>query len=245
MTTILSYGGGVNSTAILAFCKLGELPWPDYIVFSDTGAEWPHTYKYLDYLENEGIDIIYLTGGKFSVSLNCPGVGFSEGTTLIEWCQQKSFIPSRINRWCTDYWKRAPIEKFCKGFHECEQWIGIDAGEAHRAERKGKDMRFPLVEMGIDRRGCKKIIKKAGWGVPQKSGCFICPYQRKAQWIRLKKEYPDLWNLAVSLENNARARNPGFNFKDIPIEQYVADLDRQEELPFDIELDQRCECYFD
>ena len=48
MKKILSYGGGVNSTAIIALALLGEVEMPDYIVFSDTGAEWPHTYKYID-----------------------------------------------------------------------------------------------------------------------------------------------------------------------------------------------------
>ena len=39
MKPILSYGGGVNSTAILALIKLGKIEMPDYIVFSDTGCE--------------------------------------------------------------------------------------------------------------------------------------------------------------------------------------------------------------
>ena len=89
MKTILSYGAGVNSTAIIALGILKEIPMPDYIVFSDTGAEYPYTYKYMGYLENQGIKITYLTGG-------------NKEMTLIEWCQMKNFIPSRMNRWCTD-----------------------------------------------------------------------------------------------------------------------------------------------
>lgn len=236
MKKILSFGGGVNSTAIIALAILKEIPMPDYIVFSDTGAEWPHTYKYMDYLENEGIRIIYLTGG-------------TKDMTLIEWCQKKSFIPSRMNRWCTDYWKITPVLKFCKSFDEgFEMIIGIDAGEAHRAERmRSKAARkFPLIELGIDRNECKKIIKKAGLGVPQKSGCYICPYQRKRQWIELKKYHPELWSIAVNLEKNSIAKHQHFTFvNNMNIEEFVADLDKQEELPFGVVLDQKCECYFD
>ena len=235
MKTILSYGGGVNSTAIIALSLQGKLPLPDYIVFSDTGAEWPHTYKYMDYLENKGIRIIYITGG-------------TKGATLIEWCKEKGFIPSRMNRWCTDYWKIQPIRRFAKSLDEdFEMIIGIDAGEAHRAKSaRYKERRFPLIELGIDRNECKRIIKKAGLGVPQKSGCYICPYQPKRQWINLKKYYPELWKIAVDLEKDSIFKHEHFTFKnDMTIEEFVSDLDKQEELPFGIVLDQKCECYFD
>ena len=233
---VLSYGGGVNSTAILALCKLGELPRPDYIVFSDTGAEWPHTYSYLSYIDIElekiGKYLTYLTGG-------------NKGMTLIEFCQMKSFIPSRMNRWCTDYWKRSPIMKLAKAVG-ATQWIGIDAGEARRAEGKGKIASYPLIEFGLNRKGCKEIIKKAGLGVPQKSGCFICPYQRKSQWVELKRERPDMWEIAVNLEQASIKNKEGFTFvNNMTISEFVADADKQEELPFGFVLDQKCECYFD
>ena len=234
MKKILSYGGGVNSTAIIALALLGEVEMPDYIVFSDTGAEWPHTYKYIDYLESLGIRIICLTGG-------------TKEATLIEWCRLKNFIPSRMNRWCSDYWKITPLRKFGLGLNEeYKMIIGIDAGEPHRANKKRyKQNMFPLVEMGVDREGCKKIIKDAGLGIPQKSGCYICPYQRKRQWVELKKNHPELWEIAVDLENNSMFHKNNFTYKGIPIEKYVSDLDKQESLDFGDVLDQKCECYFD
>ena len=228
MKTILSYGGGVNSTAILALYKLGELPWPDYIVFSDTGAEWPHTYSYINYMEEQGIQLIYLTGGRTGQE------------TLIEYCQRKKLIPSPLNRWCTTDFKRLPMLYFSRAC-DAKQLIGIDAGEEHRA-KDFKNKEYPLIDLTINRRECKEIIKKAGWGVPQKSGCYVCPYQGKAQWIRLKKEHPELFQIAVDLEANTNQ----WTFKQgMTIEQFVADLDRQEELDFGAVLDQRCECYFD
>jgi len=230
---ILSFGGGVNSTAIIALALLGEMEMPDYIVFSDTGAEWPHTYQYLDYIEKEGIRITYLTGG-------------NKGMTMIEWCQFKNYIPCRMNRWCTDYWKRAPLDKFAKAFPGSEQLIGIDAGEERRAKNKKKSLRYPLIEMGINRQECKQVILRAGLGVPKKSGCFICPYQRKGQWIELKKKHPELWRIAVDLEKGTVSDKGIFTYKNgLTIEEFVADLDRQEELPFGAVLDQKCECYFD
>ena len=234
MKTIISYGAGVNSTAIIALALLNEIPMPDHIVFSDTGAEWPHTYKYMDYLENQGIKITYLTGG-------------NKEMTLIEYCQMKNFVPSRMNRWCTDYWKIQPLRRFAKGLDgESEMILGIDAGEAHRAERtRYKQITFPLIELSMDRNDCKKVIKEAGLGVPQKSGCFICPYQKKRQWIDLKKYYPTLWEIAIRLEKNSIFKHEHFTFVNgMTIEEFVSDLDKQEELPFGVVLDERCECLF-
>lgn len=225
----------MNSTAILALCLLKELPWPDLIVFSDTGSEWPHTYKYLNYLEEKGIRITYLTGG-------------IRYMTLIDYCHEKRIIPSRVNRWCTDYYKSTPIQYFNRSLNEeIESWIGFDAGEMRRTEgRRKRKHRYPLIELGIDRAQCKKVIRRAGLGVPKKSGCFICPFQRKSQWIDLKKYHPELWKIAIDLEKKSIRRNPLYSFiKGKTIEEFVSDLDRQEELPFDFSLDQKCECYFD
>jgi len=234
VTTILSYGGGVNSTAIIALAKMGELPMPDHIVFSDTGAEYPYTHSYIDYLENQGIRMIYLTGGTRFMG-------------LVEFCQSKDLIPSRMNRWCTDHWKRTPVQRFARAFGEVKMWIGIDAGEEHRTNaRRDRNTEFPLVDLDIDRNKCKEIIREVGWGVPQKSGCFICPYQPKREWIKLKREYPDLWDIAVKLEKNAQAQNPLFTYhQDRDLEKFVGELDKQTELDFGVQLDQKCECYFD
>ena len=43
---IVSYGGGVNSTAMLIGLHRRSTPI-DLILFSDTGGEQPHTYDFL------------------------------------------------------------------------------------------------------------------------------------------------------------------------------------------------------
>ena len=42
---MVSYGGGVNSTALLIGLHQHRIP-VDLILFADTGAEHPHTYAY-------------------------------------------------------------------------------------------------------------------------------------------------------------------------------------------------------
>ena len=45
---VLSFGGGVQSTAMLLFIKDGLLPQPDIIIHADTGAEMPETIKHIE-----------------------------------------------------------------------------------------------------------------------------------------------------------------------------------------------------
>jgi hypothetical protein len=229
MKQILSFGGGVNSSAIIGLCLLGEYPMPDYIVFSDTGAEYPETYGYIKYLkEKHGLPIQILTKQH-------------QEMTLIDYCRKMNFIPSRYHRWCTDNWKIRPLNRFGKSLNdEFTMIIGIDAGESHRAKPIRKRL-YPLVDMDINREGCKQILREAKLGIPRKSGCFICPYQRKKDWINLKRDYPEKFQLAIDLEKGAQTRGQGFTYKDRPIEKFVDDLDKQKEL-FDFELDQSCFC---
>jgi len=228
--TILSYGGGVNSTAILALVKLGKLPMPDYVVFADTGTEYPYTYNYLNYLEKQGISIIYLSG--------CYRKKENTWETLIEYCQRKRIIPSQFHRWCSMDWKVRPIELF-RG--NTEMWIGIDYSELHRVQRKhGRNVRFPLIEMGIDRNECKRIIKKVGWGIPLKSGCFICPYQSRKDWINLREKYPYLYSIARNLEEKSRVTF----VQGVTLDNYTEGAEKQMSLDM-IPLNQDCRCYFD
>ena len=81
--------------------------------------------------------------------------------------------------------------------------IGIDAGEARRAKLSsaGKiEYRYPLIEAGIDREGCKALIAAHGMAIPPKSGCYICPFQSPAQLKRLRKKHPELFCQVKMLE---------------------------------------------
>jgi 3'-phosphoadenosine 5'-phosphosulfate sulfotransferase (PAPS reductase)/FAD synthetase len=55
MMSYLSFGGGVNSTALLIYLKeRGE----DFeTIFVNHGGDWPETYEYVNYLRDEGYEI--------------------------------------------------------------------------------------------------------------------------------------------------------------------------------------------
>lgn len=197
---LLSYGGGVNSTA-LAIVAI-EDGWRGEIVFSDTGCEWPETYCYMDYFERE-----YLAPRGMSVTRLGPrqvhASDKSQGeNTLIEYCERRGICPMAAARWCTINWKSGPLERYAAGR---SQMIGICADEAHRV--RGRNC--PLVDLGIDRRGCIEIIQRAGLDVPQKSGCYICPFQRPSQWRELWQRHPELYERAERLEANVKRGRDG------------------------------------
>ena len=110
----------------------------------------------------------------------------------------------------------------------CFVHVGIDAGEAHRARmsgpEKGMEQRYILIEEQIDRDGCKNIIQKKGLRLPEKSGCFICPFQKKHQWKQLRRQHPELFCKAQKMEKRyverrkKEGKEPLFMIGDAPIE---------------------------
>lgn len=196
---VLSYGAGVNSTA-LAILAVNQ-GWKGEIVFSDTGAEWPETYCYMDYFEREylaprGMHVTRL-GPRHSG--NKPSMAHG---SLIEYCEERRIVPMAAARWCTINWKSGPLDRYADGR---ETMIGICADEAHR--QRGRCC--PLVDLNIDRRGCIEIIQRAGLDVPQKSGCYICPFQRPSQWRELWQRHPELYERAERLEANVKRGRSG------------------------------------
>jgi len=197
---ILSFGAGVNSVA-LAILAIND-GWHGEIVFSDTGCEWPETYCFMDYFQREwlqprGFGIIRLGPKQTHQSDEKIGV-----YSLIEYCEKRAIIPFPAARWCTINWKVLPVAKYANGR---TQMLGIAADEAHRKV----DAIRPLVQAGITREGCIEIIEAEGLDVPQKSGCYICPFQRNDQWRMLWERHPELFERAMLLEENTKRSKGG------------------------------------
>jgi len=179
----LSFGAGVNSVAL--YLHLSEMGQDFEAVFVDHGTDYPETYEYVEYFCS-----------KYPVTVIKPKEG-----TLYDYCVAHKMVPATWPRWCTRQFKLSPIFKYYKT--PCWQYIGIDAGEAHRARissEKGVENRYPLIEADINRALCIKLIKRHGLKVPRKSGCFICPFQTIYEWKMLRMEHPELFCKAEQLE---------------------------------------------
>jgi len=192
MRSYLSFGGGVNSVAMLLM--LHEQKAEFEAVFVNHGTDWPETYEYLEmlqgWLEKKGLPKI--------TELKPNVTGFDN---LYDYCWKYQMVPQIHPRWCTFRFKIKTIISYCKP--PAFQLIGFSSDESQRAKisiEKGIENRFPLIENSITREGCKKIIKGHGLPIPIKSGCFICPFQRPDQWKKLRRISPNLFCKAEKLE---------------------------------------------
>jgi len=187
MKQYLSFGGGVNSTAMTLLLQDQGADFES--IFVDTGCEWPETYEYLNYLRGEGWKFTWLK----------PVV---EGTTnLYDYLLKWRLLPSIFVRCCTSKFKTDPFNKYIET--PCTVFIGYDYGEykkRHLSNRENITYKLPLVEHQLTRRGCVNYIKKHGFRVPPKSGCWLCPFQGVKGFKRLRNQHPDLYEKAIELE---------------------------------------------
>jgi len=201
---VLSLGAGVNSTALLVLCSQGKVDF-DFAIFAETGNEHPETY---DYLEN--VIIPFCIRHKITI-IRLPRGGVSK--TLYQEYFDKHIIPTRKNRSCTDHFKIRPIKQYLwdleeKTSSEVVCLIGFCKGEERRRNSRRYalpyELEYPLIDLGIDREGCKQIIRSAGLPIPIKSGCFFCPFTKVRNWKWLHRTHPDLFEKAKELEQNGR-----------------------------------------
>jgi len=235
---VASFGGGVNSTAMLiGMHERGERV--DLIPFSDTKGEKPHTYAHIQemtkWLVARGMPPITILHGQQPQQI-------ADGSLEAE-CLRRKTLPSIAFgfKTCSQKWKRQPIDKFI-GDRPRTMLIGFDAGEPHRA----KDIpgnRYPLIEWDWGREECVQAIDRAGITQPGKSACFFCPSSKKPEIMQLRRQYPDLAARAVAMEKNAeltsiKGLGRSFAWGDL----YAADDNQSKLFPESpIEID--CGCY--
>lgn len=200
----LSYGGGVNSTALAVLLASGKLPeyLPFRVLFADTYDEESHTYRYIN-------DV-------FRPWCELHGIVFESvapaESVLSRW-QRLKVTGSRIIRSCTDEAKIKPQQRHraIHGGPDDVILIGIHADEHHRAKRgkddKGLRMAYPLVELGLGQEDCRRIIAEAGLPVPGKSGCWHCPFKKVGQVIHLALADPCRFRQIIDLEAAATERH--------------------------------------
>lgn len=218
---VVSYGGGVNSTALLAGLYERQEP-VDLILFADTGGEFEQTYQTVEQVSAKCEELL---GLPITVISNADREGFRH-TSLEDECINNKTLPSLAFgfKGCSAKWKRQPMDRYVKSWppaaaalekgFKTVRLIGIDAGEAHRsaALEDADDPRFiyrrPLIDWGWAREECVEACERVFGFTPGKSACWFCPANRKHEVIALAQRRPDLFERAVAMEKNA-AENLG------------------------------------
>lgn len=229
---VCSYGGGVQSTAILVLAAQGYLPYRTFL-FANVGddSEHPDTLRYVrevafDYAAHHGIEVHELH--------RIPKKGRSAGQVETLWGrlmqpESRSLpIPVRMSngapgtRSCTADFKIRVVGRWLKEHgataeHPARVAIGISTDEWQRATSRRVEpyevMEYPLLTLehrlaprGADRNQCKQIIADAGLPIPPKSACFFCPFHRPTVWADQARTEPDLFARSVLLEDTLNER---------------------------------------
>lgn len=196
---LVSFGGGVNSTALLIGLHERDQR-PDAILFSDTGGEKPATYDHIDRMQ------------KWLESKQFPSITVvKQPITLEQDCLDRETLPGKAFGFgsCSDRFKIRPQRQWLKENKITNpMWlVGIHNGEKKRAERtlnQRTDVRFPLIEWKWGQEDCVEAIRCAGLKIPIKSACFYCPAMKKHEVLSLAKTDPELLQRAIEMEKTAK-----------------------------------------
>jgi hypothetical protein len=189
---VLGISGGKDSAALALYLR-DRIPSLEYF-FTDTGAELPETYEYLQRLES--------VLGKRIARLN-------SDRDFDHWLQvYGGALPSPQMRWCTKNLKIKPLEAWL-GDDLTYTYVGIRADENRGGYISTKTTIrpvFPFKEDGVDKAGVLRILEDAGVGLPAyyswrtRSGCSFCFFQRKSEWVGLSEQHPELFEEAIAYE---------------------------------------------
>ncbi|MDT0576389.1 hypothetical protein RM533_09335 [Croceicoccus sp. F390] len=203
---VLSYGMGVDSTALLIELESrGEAP--DLVLTADTGAEKPETYAFQDKMRwwmaerSIAYEVVRYEAKRFK---NWPPYRDLTESLLTNGC-----LPSIAfgRHSCSLKYKAAPQEAFIKTWQPAiDAWaegekviryIGYDAsprdGQRYAHARTIDDPLFdnlyPLRDWGWDRAACTNRIIEAGLPVPPKSSCVFCTAMKPDEVRALSPEW--------------------------------------------------------
>ncbi|MGV9303835.1 phosphoadenosine phosphosulfate reductase [Nonomuraea sp. NPDC003727] len=213
---VVSYGGGVQSTALLVLAAQDRLPYRMFL-FANVGddSEHPATLAYLrevatPYATRHGLELKQLDRKRRDGSTE----------TLMQQLKRPESrsipIPVRMangapgRRSCTADFKIKVIGRWLRDHGATADapatvGIGISVDEIHRANRRRaerhENVAYPLLDLGLHRADCEAIIREAGLPVPPKSACFFCPFKTAQGWRQLRQEEPALFSEAAHLED--------------------------------------------
>jgi hypothetical protein len=253
--TYLSFGAGVQSTALLVCSNLGlhGVLRADVAIFADTGYEPAYVYDQLRTMQAWSKIPVEVVRAK-----DQSGRG-SFDAIIPAYTIDGSGDKGILRRQCTSNWKMEPLEAAARrhlGYKSRQvvrkracALIGISTDEAQRmktSRTRWIDNCYPLVDERLRREDCLRIVSEAGLPRPERSACYFCPFHTTAEWKMLRDDHPDEWQRAVEYDRSIRhttragVNKPIFLHRQlVPLDEAV--LDRPEENLFGDSWGNECE----
>lgn len=239
---VISYGGGVQSTAMVVLAAQGVIDYP-IALFSNVGDDSEHPAT-LDYVRNVATPWAAERGVEI-VELRRTNKHQEATETLYERLvseENRSIgIPVRMsngapgNRTCTSEYKIRVVAKWLRqhGATKSEPAhvaIGISVDEIQRANNRQpiayEIVEYPLLDLGMSRSACAKVIRDAGLPVPPKSSCWFCPFHRPLTWSEMRRDEPDLFWRSVELEQLINAKRQRLGKDNVYLTDFGQPLDK-------------------
>jgi hypothetical protein len=238
--TYLSFGAGVQSSALLAMSCTGfrGVPKVNVAIFADTQCEPPWVYEQYERMEQfarkYGVQMIKASAGNLAAHV----LDRISGRTTSNGAQIPVFVATEdgdgampLKRGCTKVFKLDVIEELVRELLRRKKGqrqktgptalalIGISYDERSRVKDARKEWltnSYPLVDMMITRQGCVDYLASLGIAAPEKSACLFCPFHDDAYWQWLRDNHRKEWLKAVEYDelfrdmSKAGLRNPAY-----------------------------------
>lgn len=220
---VISYGGGVQSTALVVLATQGKIGHVDAALFSNVGddSEHPATISYvrdvaIPWAAERGLTVHELHRvRRDGTPETLYGRLMKEGSRSLPIPVRMADTGAPGTRSCTADFKIRVIAKWLRehGATEADPattLIGISTDEIermhNRREERAERVEYPLIDLRLDRSACAQIIRDAGLPVPPKSACYFCPFHRPSTWAEQRRDEPELFWKAVALERTLNRR---------------------------------------
>ena len=223
----VSYGGGVQSTALLVLAAQGRINFRTFVMANvGDDSEMPATLEYVRHIAapfaaEHGIDLHMLNRlNRHGDVETLWGRMMKPGSKSLPIPYRLSANAAPVGRACTQNFKTEVTGKWAKAngatkVNPAVVALGISRDEASRASNKRVSdheiVVYPLIGVGeetglkLDRSDCANLIRAAGLPVPPKSACFFCPFHRPEVWDELARSEPELFEKACHLEESKTA----------------------------------------
>lgn len=245
---MLSYG---QDSSAMVVKMLEEGMKLDYIVFTDTGLEFDAMYQYKKdfdaYIKRRFDMEVTNIGNPDRFDEFCFGK-FTKGEREGE----VRGLPMTLGmQYCTRELKVVPFEKWAKQFDDITLYIGYTYSELKRADVQDERQKFPLIDFKMRESNITPFLQERNIWNPlykhfTRTGCFLCPKQKKEAFFKLWKHYKKEWQIMLDYEIKCKeigAYNQTFNIDKtlLELEKEFEKIERQQ--GFEFEEDPMLSCF--
>lgn len=208
-TIIWSYGGGIQTIAILALIREGRLPVPQMAIMADTGRERSSTWRYLEQYALPIMEALGIEFHRASHDLATVDLYAGNGDLLMPVFTQTG----KLRTYCSNEWKKFVVRRKLRALgygpdKPVVEWLGMSLDEIHRMRQSDAqwiETHYPLIfDVPLRRIECETVIERAGLPLPSKSACWGCPHLQDREWLEIKEHDPDDFAKAIELDTELR-----------------------------------------